>query len=391
MPLSGFKKSGEAFRRFGEFIASVRLTTVLLFILIPVAILGSLIPQGREYAEYAERYGFKVTGLLYQLYLTSVFTSPWFLILVVLLCANILGCLIVSVVKTKRSFGFVLIHLSLVLLIAGGLVSATLRVKGELVLHEGQSATSFTANGKTIPLGFELRLKDFRVEHYENELQKLVIAMPAQSQSFSISEDLKLGQSRPPLIKGNQKSGQKKPFEFRFRRDIWTTIPGSDSQFRVERFVPDFRFDMGSRAVFSASEEPNNPAILVHMKGKDEDYTEWVFSNFSDFHMTKERPIGLKYIWAQDVPKDFISQVEILEKGKAVKMQALRVNHPLRYGEFSIYQASYDSQEEKWSGFAVVRDPGTVVIFTSIIMIMLGLTLNIYFHPTRNKKRLLEA
>jgi cytochrome c biogenesis protein ResB len=127
------------------------------------------------------------------------------------------------------------------------------------------------------------------------------------------------------------------------------------------------------------------------MKGKDEDYTEWVFSNFSDFHMTQERPIGLKYLWAQDVPKAFISQVAILEKGIEVKTQAIQVNHPLRYGKFSIYQASYDSQEEKWSGFAVVRDPGTAVIFTSIIMIMLGLTLNIYFHPTRNKKHTLEA
>jgi len=363
MPFSGSKKAAETFRRFGEFIPSVRLTVVLLFVLIPVAILGSLIPQGREYAEYAERYGFRWTGFLYQLHLTSVFTSPWFLVLVILLCANILGCLIVSVIRKKRSFGFILVHLSLVLLIAGGLVSATLRIKGELILQEGQSATAFTSNGKTIPLGFELRLKDFQIEHYENELQKLVIAMPSA----------------------------KKPFEFRFRRDIWTAVPGSGYEFRVERYVPDFRFDMATRTAFSASGEPNNPAILVHMKGKGEDYTEWVFSNFSDFHMTQERPIGLQYVWAQDIPKAFISHVEILEKGNVVKTQAIRVNHPLRYGTFSIYQASYDSQEEKWSGFAVVRDPGTVIIFTSIIMIMLGLTLNIYFHPTRNKKRLLEA
>ena len=168
-------------------------------------------------------------------------------------------------------------------------------------------------------------------------------------------------------------------------------ILGSNYQFRVERFVPDFRYDMDSRTVFSASDEPNNPAILVHMKGKDEDYTEWVFSNFSDFHMTKERPIGLKYIWAQDVPKAFISHVEILEKGSVVKERAIEVNHPLRYKGFAIYQASYDSQEEKWSGFAVVKDPGTGVVFASIIMIMLGLIQNIYFHPARKKKRTLEA
>ena len=206
MSLLKLKKAGETFQRFGEFIASVRLTAVLLFVLIPVAISGSLIPQGREYAEYAERFGFKWTSLLYQLQLNSVFLSPWFLILIVLLGANILSCLAVSVLQKKRTFGFILLHLSLVLLIAGGLVSATMRIKGEITLNEGQSASSFTHLGKTVPLGFELRLKDFKLEHYETELEKLVIALPEQSQSFSISEDLKLGQSRLPLIKKNQKS-----------------------------------------------------------------------------------------------------------------------------------------------------------------------------------------
>ncbi len=362
MPLLRLKKADVALRKLGESIASVRLTVVLLFILIPVAISGSLIPQGREYAEYAERFGFKWTGLLYQLHLTSVFLSPWFLILIMLLGANILSCLAMSLIKQKRTFGFILVHLSLILLIAGGLVSATMRVKGELILNEGQTASSFTTNGKTVPLGFDLRLKDFVLEHYENGLEKLAIAMP----------------------------GGKNPFEFRFRKNVWTAIPGTDSQFQVERFVPDFRFDMASRTAFSASEEPHNPAILVHMKTKDEDYTEWVFANFSDFHMTKERPIGLKYIWAQDVPKAFISHVEILEKGILVREQAIRVNHPLRYKGFSFYQATYDSIEEKWSGMAVVRDPGTVLIFASIVMIMLGLTLNIYFHPARKKNRKLE-
>ena len=357
------KKLMETLRKFGESIASVRLTTILLFILIPVSILGSLIPQGREYAEYAERFGFKWTGLLYQLKLNTVFLSPWFLILIVLLGANILSCLVVSLIKAKRTFGFILVHLSLALLIAGGLTSATMRIKGDITLNEGQSAASFTHHGKTIPLGFELRLKDFELQYYENELEKLVIAMP----------------------------GQAKPSEFRFRKNVWTLIPGSDYQFRVENFVPDFRFDMASRTAFSASQEPNNPSILVHVKGKDEDYTEWVFAKFSDFHMTKERPIGLGYFWVQKVPKAFISHVEILEKGIVVKEQSIEVNHPLRYKGFSFYQSTYDSIDGEWSGLAVVKDPGTAVIFTSIIMIMIGLIQNIYFHPTRKKRRAREA
>ena len=370
MPLHVLKKAVGALRKIGEFIPSVRLTAVLLFILIPVAILGSLIPQGREYAEYVEKFGFKATHLIYQLQLNSCFLSPWFLVLIVLLSANILGCLIVSLLMKKRTFGFVLVHLSLVLLIAGGMMSATMRVREELTLHEGETASSFVSQGRTIPLGFELRLRDFELQHYEGELEKLLIAMPPNPE--------------------DQKPSQMKPLEFRFRKDVWTAIPGSDYQFRVERFIPDFRFDTASRAAFSASDQPRNPAILVHLKGKTADYTEWVFAQFSDFHMTKERPIGLQYQWAQRMPKAFISHVEILEAGKVVREQAILVNHPLRYKGFSLYQASYDSIDEKWSGLDVVRDPGTGVVFLSIVMIMLGLTQNIYFHPSRTNKRKIE-
>ena len=355
MPLRALKKSVELFRKFGEFIPSVRLTAILLFILIPVSILGSLIPQGREYAEYAEKFGFKWTGLFYHLQLNMLFLSPWFLLLVVLLSANILSCLVVSVLRKKRTFGYILVHLSLVLLIAGGLMSATMRVREALTLNEGDAVSSFVHKGQTVPLGFELRLRDFELQHYDESPEKLLIALP----------------------------GEAKPREFRFRKDVWVAILGSDYQFRVERYLPDFRFDMQSRTAYSVSGEPQNPAILVHMKGKTEDYSEWVFAKFSDFHMTEGRHIGLQYVWAQSVPKAFISHVEILEKGAVVRTQAIRVNHPLRYKGFSFYQATYDSLEEKWSGLDVVRDPGTGVVFLSIVMIMLGLTLNIYFHPAR--------
>jgi cytochrome c biogenesis protein ResB len=82
--------------------------------------------------------------------------------------------------------------------------------------------------------------------------------------------------------------------------------------------------------------------------------------------------------------------VEILEKGSVVKEQTIRVNQPLRYKRFSIYQASYDSVNGKWSGLTVVKDPGTKVVFAGIFMILLGLMQNIYFHPSRGKKRKLE-
>jgi len=42
-------------------------------------------------------------------------------------------------------------------------------------------------------------------------------------------------------------------------------------------------------------------------------------------------------------PKDYMSRVEIVDRGKEVERADVRVNHPLSYGGASIYQASYGS------------------------------------------------
>jgi hypothetical protein len=240
------------------------------------------------------------------------------------------------------------------------MVSAVWRTRGELILEEGQSATSFKINEKEIPLGFEIRLKDFELQNYETQGPKLAVLLP----------------------------DRKEPQTFAFRQGIWTAIPGTSFQFRVEKALLDFRFDMNTKTAFSASDEPNNPAVQVHVKGKDADYTEWVFANFGDFHGKNQNALIFRYLWSAEIPKAFISHVEILENGKVVMEKAIKVNQPLTYKGFSIYQASYDSQEQKWSGLEIVKDPGTGIIYTSIVLMMLGLALNIYINPLLKKKKL---
>ncbi len=54
-----------------------------------------------------------------------------------------------------------------------------------------------------------------------------------------------------------------------------------------------------------------------------------------------------------EIPKEYISDVEIIENGKVVKREKIRVNHPLEYRGIYFYQASY--------GVASI-DKGTVTI-----------------------------
>ncbi len=338
---------------------SVRFTAILLFILILVAILGSFIPQERTFSEYARVYGIRLTEIFYRLHLNTLFTSAGFLLLIFFLSVNILGCFVKSLLAKKRSVGFLTIHLSLILLLAGGMLSAVGRVHGEVDVLEGQTVAAFTSGNRTIPLGFELRLKDFELQKYEGGRQKILILVP----------------------------GRKEPLEFAFRKKVWTAVPGTDLEFQVEEYVPDFRYDVTRKMAFSVSNEPNNPAILVHVRGKDVNYAEWVFHRYADFHGESDKLWSFRYIWAQEIPKAFISHVEVLENGKKVMERAIEVNKPLSYKGFSIYQATYDSQEGKWSGFDIEKDPGTGVVYASILLIMFGLVQSIYLKPFLKKKK----
>lgn len=334
-------------------LASVRLTVILLGILIPLTIVGTLIPQGRPPVEYIGKYGWNWFRVLHFLWLTEIFKSFWFVGALLVLGLNVLTCTATRLRQKKQGWGFVLTHLSLLFLIAGGLMSAQGRASGEVKISEGETVHTFTSRGKEVPLGFELRLKDFELKKYENQGEKLIVHI----------------------------SGEEKPREFYFRPETRMEIQGTPYQFQVEHFVPDFRMDQGNKRVFSASNEPNNPAIYVHITGSQLDYGEWLFHRYRDFHGTPDKPLKLEYVWAPFVPKDFLSHLEVIQEGRVVREKVIEVNHPLRFGGFGIYQSSYDPVDGKWSGLEIVKDPGVWWVYIGMIGLALGMAWNIYIRP----------
>ena len=66
---------------------------------------------------------------------------------------------------------------------------------------------------------------------------------------------------------------------------------------------------------------------------------------------TERRPLGFALkltdfqvsFYPTGEPKDYVSNVEVLENGKRVLQKSIRVNDPLSYGGVSIYQSSYGS------------------------------------------------
>lgn len=81
------------------------------------------------------------------------------------------------------------------------------------------------------------------------------------------------------------------------------------------------------------------------------------------------------------VVKDYKSKITVLEQGRAALEKTIEVNRPLKYRGYTLYQASYDRDEFKWSGLDVVKDPGVPFVFAGFILLNAGVMLSFFFRP----------
>jgi cytochrome c biogenesis protein len=211
-------------------LTSIRLTVFLLFILAAVAVIGTVVPQNQPPNQYFSQLGEVWGALLWRGGFTNVYSSPWFLAPINLLALNILSCVIhglpQAVKRSLRPFssgtaialpergriswpagvdphplvtavfrrelgrhrletlpdkeiylaqrgrirplGPYLIHVALLLILAGGLIGKFWGVDGQLALDQGEVARAFQTGPRTeIPLNFQVRLDKFLVSFYE--------------------------------------------------------------------------------------------------------------------------------------------------------------------------------------------------------------------------------
>ncbi len=210
-------------------MTSIRLTVILLLVLAGVAVVGTVVPQGEMAGLYLQRFGPTWGGLLLRTHLDAIYYSPWFLAPIILLALNIIACVIhglpQAVRRSLRPFtgeaalalpergkftwpggskaaagvaarlrpelgrprrqsvgaktvllyeqgrlrplGPYLVHLSLLLILAGGLIGKFWGVEGKLLLNAGEVASTFELGPRKLqPLNFEVRLDDFQVQFY---------------------------------------------------------------------------------------------------------------------------------------------------------------------------------------------------------------------------------
>lgn len=346
-----------------KFLSSIKLAIVLIILLTVASVVGTLIPQGRTVAEYTARYG-SLSGLFVALRLTRLYSSAWFLALLVLFAANTVVCTLsrflpkwrrafrpapgpdAKSVQSMRAscrfhlplsldagrerverelrrrryavtrsthadkavlqarkrrlgwFGSDIVHLGLLVILAGGFTSGLASHRSELALTNGQTVAVPRAP-------FELRLDKFETEYYpqggvkdwKSTVTVIERGAPVLTRTVQVNEPLKYrgisfyqqsygwnwDQARLVLeiLKPGDPSSSR-TVSLKSGERVRVEAPGV-TEISVRGFVPDFVIGEGNR-VQSRSEAPNNPAAFVEAwKGEERVFSSWIFAKYPDF------------------------------------------------------------------------------------------------------------
>ena len=133
-------------RALYRFFRSVRLAVVLILALTSLSLLSTFVPQGREPDFYGQIYPLAFARLVVALGFDRFFNSALFLVPVMLFAVNLGVCTTDRIVKRARAgargrYGPDLIHIGLLVLLAGGMLTSLVRQEKSFSMYEGEEAT----------------------------------------------------------------------------------------------------------------------------------------------------------------------------------------------------------------------------------------------------------
>ncbi len=261
--------------------------------------------------------------------------------------------------------GLFIIHAGCLLVLAGGMwgsesghrlrerfLNTRKITSGYMVISEGESEKHIVAEDLNQRLGelpFSIRLKDFRLEYYETQvdsLPQLYIRTP-QGQDLQLvarpGEEISLDQGRGRL--------------------------------KIVRTFKNFKIliEDDKRIVTDEGLEGENPAVEVEIETPDANsYTRYVFERFAGFSHA-ENQLQLIYVsQGPRVVRDYFSELVVIENEKEVLSKVIEVNHPLHYGGYHFYQHSYDSEALQYTILSVTSDSGLYTVYAGYWLLCLG-------------------
>ncbi len=344
---------------------------IILALLGLVSLIGVVIPQDGEIEQYTQKYGSVFAAVITTCGWNHVFSSVGFTVALALFCVNLLFCIgnRVSILTGHLIgasgaptfpfwnigvMGSLMLHVSLLFLVAGGIVQHYRGATLVVMLTEGEKQPAGT-------FGFDIMLHDFvisrdalgAVANYRSELELLdkqgkslsrgttKVNAPFVWKSYFFYQTM-FG-NLPDVIKQLSYivTDSTDDTVYAGTLPFQKTVTLADSSLRLlcDRFEGDFVIDIQSGEVASRSREHANPAFhMVLFQNDSAIASHWIF---------------LHYLGSQT-----------------------------NFGGYAITVASYDPAF--YSGIQVRKKVGTGFIWTGITGVSLGLMLTFLF-PFRRR------
>jgi len=263
--------------------------------------------------------------------------------------------------RVLGGFGSDIVHLGLLVILAGGILSGLAGFRQSLTFLEGQTIEVPGAD-------FSVRLDKFVTEYYPNgsvkdwksyltvieegspRVQKAVeVNHPLQHQGHLFYQSGYGWDWQSPTLEVwvKKASAPSSAEKLELKVGEKRRLADGDLQVSAVRFLPDFVLDE-NRQPATRSLEPNNPAVFLEGWKKDEKvFSGWVFARFPDFsRMHGAEPADLSF--------------ELRD---------------VRAPQYSVIQ--------------MARDPGVPLIWAGCTVLMVGLFLAFYW-PTRELRFFIE-
>jgi hypothetical protein len=265
-------KNGGFVQRVWGFFCSVKLAVIIIILSAVICGVGTMILQQKTPAEYDSMYGTGVATFLRVTQLTDVFHSYWFTALLLLLCTNLACCTIKRWRNSIMQLGFILTHLSIILILVGAVIGFHFGEKGGVNVYVGQSVDFFYefVNSQRKPLGFSVFCDDFILEKH-----------PSKFELFSYIKNKHLEGILSTEIGKEQK------------------IPKSRYSVNVKDYLPDAEF---RRQPIKVSDELKNPGIFVQLFNSEKISVEgWLIATERNQYVDRENDLKVQYLWAKSV------------------------------------------------------------------------------------------
>jgi cytochrome c biogenesis protein len=386
-----------------NFFASVRLTVTVLLTLAATSVIGTVVPQNQNMGAYLHTYGQNLYRLFSVLDMFDMYHSWWFQLLLTLLTINIIVCSLdripavwkivvkppgfkpsrflnasiqrqVAVASPDRArsllekalsrsigrvrfeqaqkgywlwsekgrwtrMGVYVVHLSVVFLLAGGLIGSFWGFDGAVNIPEGETVKTIhlSNSGKSISLDFEIRCDKFSVSFYDSG---------APSEYRSTLTILEKG--APVLTRDVIVNDPLRYKGINLFQSSYGTLP---SQNLVLSFT--------SRATGMEYTEKIVPGQTVTIP---EGLGSFTITAFNKNYQFKGHEIGDAYVGMLTPPNG--SPVEVVLPIKFPSFDRMRK------GDVAV--AIAETETRYYTGLQVTSDPGVWVVYTGFLLMIAG-------------------